>query len=304
MPAGVSSPQTSPATRQAMHEILQVKTRGRGARLLVLLTATLVLAGCATSYSLVQPDASGSGSYYTSESSYPDQGYYDSYDTGPYYPGTIGWGYYDGTSPYATPFGWYGGSYDDFGSWPSFTFSLGVSSIWDFPGYWGPWYTTGVPFWGCRDEDCDHDHRHGHHHGRRDPVATISPRPWMSRDHESIPTRIARNRAGPVSIPARPVEGLARGRVLESASFAPRGLVHVRTMHSRPVFRPAGPPPVPASLPRGPRPFAFSPMQEPPARPQMAAPHDFSAPPPAAFRAVPVAPPASHTNRSSLVRIR
>ena len=74
-------------------------TWARLARRILPGAGVLLLAGCATGYSFVQPDMAGSGSYYTGDGPYTGQGYYDYYATGPYYPGTSGWGYYNGTDP-------------------------------------------------------------------------------------------------------------------------------------------------------------------------------------------------------------
>lgn len=119
----------------------------------------LLLAGCATGYSFVQPDVAGSGGYYTSEGPYSSRGYYDDYGTGPYYSGTSGWGYYNGSYPYSSRYGYYGGNYGYGSPW---IFNLGISNVWNFPGYWGPWYTLGYPSWGCYARRCG-NHRHHHH---------------------------------------------------------------------------------------------------------------------------------------------
>lgn len=80
-------------------------TWDRAARLVVLSAGLGVMAGCVTGYAVVRPDAAGSGAYYTSDGPYSGQGYDDYYGTGPYYPGTSGYGYYSGTDPYSDPFG-------------------------------------------------------------------------------------------------------------------------------------------------------------------------------------------------------
>jgi hypothetical protein len=178
----------------------------------------LTLAGCATGYSFVQPDVAGSGGYYTGDVPYPGQGYYDDYGTGPYYPGTSGYGYYNGTSPYSYSFG---GFYGDYGYWPSFTFGLGISDVWNFPGYWGPWYSTSVPNWGC-GRGCRHDRHHHHsHHDHHDPVAAVPPRPWLKPDHAPVPPRRGRDFAPRDAMPERPMERFATRRPLPSAAFAP-----------------------------------------------------------------------------------
>jgi len=185
------------------------------ARAVALGTGALALAGCATGYAFVQPGVAGGGGYYTSDEPYSGQGYYDYYGTGPYYPGTSGYGYYNGTSPYSNPFGWYGG-YGDYGYWPSFTFNPGISNVWNFPGYWGPWYSTG---WGCARWGCGH-HGRRHHHHDHNPVASGSPRPWLKPDHPPVPPS---SRSGDLSVPspARPMERFANRRPLPSARFAP-----------------------------------------------------------------------------------
>jgi hypothetical protein len=123
----------------------------------------LLLAGCATGYSFVQPDVAGGGGYYTSEGPYTGRGYYDDYGTGPYYSGTSGWGYYNDSYPYSSRYGYYGGNYYGYGS--PWIFNLGISNVWNFPGYWGPWYTLGYPSWGCHERRCGNHRHHGHQHG-------------------------------------------------------------------------------------------------------------------------------------------
>ncbi|HEX5489095.1 MAG TPA: hypothetical protein VFX04_08120 [Rhodanobacteraceae bacterium] len=130
------------------------------ARMAAVGAGILLLAGCATGYSFVQPEGAGSGGYYTSEAPYSGQGYYDYYGTGPYYPGTSGWGYYNGTWPYGGAYGYYDPGYGYGAYGPQWTFNLGFSNVWNFPGYWGPWYTTG----GCYSWCGSHHHGHGHHH--------------------------------------------------------------------------------------------------------------------------------------------
>ncbi|MGH8126195.1 MAG: hypothetical protein ACREPK_10165 [Rhodanobacteraceae bacterium] len=132
-------------------------------------------------YVYVQPDAANGGGYYTGDLTYSGQGYYDYYGTGPYYPGTSGYGYYNGTYPYYGAFGWeggYAGDYGYLGGYPyvsRFTFNIGISNVWNFPGYWGPWYSTVIPIWRCRHRGCTRygwrgqRHQHGqggqHHAG-------------------------------------------------------------------------------------------------------------------------------------------
>ncbi len=195
----------------------------RGARLALLGVGALLLAGCATGYSFVQPDMAGSGAYYTSDGPYTGQGYYDYYGTGPYYPGTSGWGYYGGTWPYSDPYGWYGG----YGYGSSLTFGFGFSNVWGFPGYWGPWYSSN---WGCGGWYGCGGWRH-HHHNRHDPDPS-APKPWLKPDHPPVPPRIVRNTgsAPPIAqptrpVPRRPVEGFANRRPLGSTGFAPHDFV-------------------------------------------------------------------------------
>jgi hypothetical protein len=129
-----------------MRQIHQMLAAAKAARLTALGAGILLLAGCATGYSFVQPDVAGGGGYYTSEGPYSGQGYYDDYGTGPYYSGTGGYGYYNGTWPYDGAYGYYGPGY---GYGPQWTFNVGISNVWNFRGYWGPWYTSGFPLAGC-----------------------------------------------------------------------------------------------------------------------------------------------------------
>lgn len=211
---------------------------GRLARAVALGAGALALAGCATGYAFVQPDVAGGGGYYTSDGPYWGQGYDEYYGTGPYYPGTGGYGYYNGTSPYADPFGWYGG-YGSYGYWPSFTsFNLGISNVWNFPGYWRPWYSMG---WGCARRDCGHHGRHHHHHDH-DPVASGSPRPWLKPDHPPVPPNSRREDLA-VPAPARSMERFANRRPLPSARFAPHDFARGPTHR---IGNPAGDMPAPA----------------------------------------------------------
>lgn len=260
-------------------------TWARLARRILPGAGVLLLAGCATGYSFVQPDMAGSGSYYTSDGPYTGQGYYDYYATGPYYPGTSGWGYYNGTWPYSNPYGWYGG----YGS--SLTFGFGISNVWGFPGYWGPWYASGYPAWGCYS--CS-GWRH-RHHNRHDPDPD-KPRPWLKPDHAPVPPRIAHDSgsAPSVALPVRrsiqrPVEGFANRRPLESTAFAPHDFVRGPVRRSLETGIGAVPPRrtwvpprpnesafafrremrIPQTVPREPRPVAqpaFRPRTPPPAR--------------------------------------
>jgi hypothetical protein len=251
------------------------KAWSRLARIVALGAGALALAGCATGYAFVQPDVAGGG-YYTSDGPYPGQGYYDDYGTGPYYPGTSGYGYYSGTWPDAYPFGWYGG-YGNYGYWPSFTFNLGYSNAWNFPGYWGPWYAGGR---GCARWGCGH-HRHGHrHHDDHDPVVSGSPRPWLKPDHPPVPPG-ARGTGPDVRAPAQPVERFVNRRPLPSARFAPHDFARVPANRIRTV------PNMPAdvvAMPRVPAETGFAnrrPLAVPAARP------DFRPPVPAVSRPAP-----------------
>ncbi|HET9820136.1 MAG TPA: hypothetical protein VFP92_13330 [Rhodanobacteraceae bacterium] len=148
-----------------MREMNRRQAWTRLARGAALSAGVALLAGCATGYSFVQPDVAGSGGYYTSEGPYSGQGYYDDYGTGPYYSGTSAWGYYNGSYPYSGRYGYYGSNYGYGSQW---IFNLGISNVWNFPGYWGPWYTLGYPSWGCYTWRCGNHHRHhGHKHGDR-----------------------------------------------------------------------------------------------------------------------------------------
>ena len=238
----------------------------RLARIVAVAVGALALAGCATGYSFVQPDMGGAGSYYTSDGRYPAPGYY--------YDGNVG--AYD---PYSTGFG-YGSLYG-----PSFTFGLGLGSAcgWSCAGYYGgwPWYYGGG-YYGRR-------HRRHHHHG--DPVASShAPGPRLHPDHPRIlpPPHLASDARPPIAVPARPMEGLANRRRLDSASFAPRGNVRM---------------PQPASIPD--RPAYAAP--QPPAfaeRPfGMAAPHDFERPAVHASAAPRAAPPPARSNQAPSIKI-
>jgi hypothetical protein len=244
------------------------------------LGAAVALAGCATGYALVQPDAAGSGAYYTSGEPYSGQGYYDDYGTGPYYPGTDGYGYYNGTGPYLNP--WYWGYYGSYGYWPSFGFSVGFSNVWDFPGYWGPWYSTG--WWGCGHRDCGH--RHGHHHDHHGDPVTTSPRPWLKPDDPRVPPRWRHGAEPPVRVPARPAEDFATLRPLPSAGFAPHGSARMpATLPSgeRYIGTPAGS----VVVPRVPAGHAFTGTRAVPAGRQ-----EVRASPPPVFRPAPASRPA------------
>jgi hypothetical protein len=268
---------------------------GRIARIGVLGAGAMLLTGCATGYSFVQPGMAGSGGYYTNDGAYAGQG---SYGTGPYYPDTGGWGYYGGTWPYSDPYGWYGG----YGYGSSLTFGFGFSNVWGFPGYWGPWYSSN---WGCRGGYGCGDWRH-HHHRAPDPD---KPRPWLKPDHPPLPPRITRGSgsAPPIAVPARPVvrrpaEGFVQRRSLESTAFAPHDFVRA------PIRRPIGagipampgshfyvpPPPPTVSTFAGRRPIGD--FMAAPRAPQPVAQPAFRSPPPAA--APRVAPPPRRDRHS------
>lgn len=171
-----------------MRKTTKGRTAIRGARLAAIGAGILLLAGCATGYSFVQPEVAGSGGYYTSAGPYSGQGYYDYYGTGPYYPGTGGYGYYDGTWPYGGAYGYYPGYY---GYGPQWSFNLGISNAWNFPGYWGPWYSTGFPLGGCYSWRCGSRH-YGHDH---------------HRDHDSGSWRHAGSTPGTSDVAGRTQEG-------------------------------------------------------------------------------------------------
>ena len=224
-----------------MRETKQRPTWVRLMRVAAFGAGTLLLAGCATGYSFVQPDVAGSGGYYTGQEPYSGQGYYDDYGTGPYYPGTSGYGYYNGSYPYSNPYGYYGGNY---GYGPQWLFNVGISSVWDFPGYWGPWYTTSFPLWGCYSWRCGYRH-HRHRHGQgHDHDGSKS---WLEPDDVAIPPRLARG-TPPVRVPSRPVaqqpdEGFANRGPVSAANFQHDRFVHAPRRHvdERFIETPAGP---------------------------------------------------------------
>src|SRR5690348_9487751 len=169
-----------------MGKTRQNRAVARAARLIALGGGILLLAGCATGYSFVQPDVAGSGGYNTGESPYSGQGYYDYYGTGPYYSGTSGYGYYSGAWPY------YGGACDPYGYGgygSGWMFGLGISNVWNFPGYWGPWYTTVFPSGGCYSWRCGsrhylHDHHHGHSWRHEDTSTNPPSVGGATREHD------------------------------------------------------------------------------------------------------------------------
>lgn len=270
-----------------MHVTFDSKARGCLMRIAALGTGALLLAGCATGYSFVQPDVTGSGSYYTGDGPYAGQ----------YYGGAYGGGLY------ADPFGWYGPYYGS-----SISFSIGFGGGWGWPYYSGfyggafggwPWYAGyGYPIYGYGGYGWHrYHHRHtrtdGHHlHGWRDPVAKGTPhRPWRGPDHPRIPRRDDSER---VAAPAAPMADFAERRRLPSADFAPRGPARVRIprpadagfaeARARPVYV--------TPTPREP---AFAPQSIGGMRgmsSMQSMPHNAGAMPQPAFRAAPMHSPA------------
>ncbi|MGH8184700.1 MAG: hypothetical protein ACREPH_13665 [Rhodanobacteraceae bacterium] len=274
-------------------------TWGRLARYAAAVAGAMALAGCATGYAYVQPNA-GSGGYYTSDNAYTGQGYYDYYGTGPYYPGTSGWGYYNGSSPYAGAFGWFDSDYYDFGF--PFFFNLGFSNVWDFPGYWGPWYSLNCPIWGCWD-GCWRRHRHGHWrhdrwHGHADPdrhdsvIAHLSPPPGLRPERLQVSPRWHRGSA-------RPMPDFADRRPLESASFAPHAFAHapIRRPIAIPRFNGMGMATRGAWIPPVPEARAFGPDRIAPPPSPMGMSH-YAPAPRAIFRAAPAPERPSRASRS------
>ena len=192
-----------------MRRIGETRAAVRSARLAVLGAGVLLLAGCATGYSFVQPEVAGSGGYYTGAGPYSGQGYYDDYGTGPYYPGTSGYGYYNGTRPYSSAYGYYGPGYGygyDYGS--QWMFNVGISDVWNYPGYWGPWYTTGYSSWGCGSRHCGgYHHGHNHHHDHDSGS-------WQHDDASSRPVD-----APDTAQNTRPDFNLGRERAMEATAW-------------------------------------------------------------------------------------
>lgn len=254
-----------------MSRTLQASRVGR-LRSVVLGVAALLLGGCATGYTFVQPDAGGG--YYTGAGPYASSGYYDDvgYGADAWYPGYAGFGY----NPY-----YYGSS---------ISFGLGIGSMcgWGCGSYYGgwPWFYggAGYPYWGYYRHG-----RHHRHHGGHDPVAgTPSPRPWRQPDHPRVPPAMTHGATPPIAVPERPREGFANRRPLDSARFAP----HEFTRAVRPMGVPARPvsamPQAPAFAERPAPRFAEPPMRVAPIRSAPA--HNFApsrpvfAPPPAPVR--------------------
>lgn len=150
-----------------MRNMFRSRAWGCLARIAASCLGAIALAGCATGYVYLQPDTASGGGYYTGEEGYSGQGYYDYYGTGPYYPGTSGYGYYSGTYPNSGVFGLWGGYGGGYGYVPRLTFNVGISNVWNFPGYWGPWYSTVIPVWRCRRQGCNRYPWRGHRHDWR-----------------------------------------------------------------------------------------------------------------------------------------
>lgn len=199
----------------------------RAARLLALGAAGLLLAGCATGYALVQPDVAGAGAYYSGDAyagaydggeAYTGTGYYDVWGTGPYYPGTAGFGYYDGSWPYGGAGGWYGLGFS-YGYASPFAFGIGFSNVWNFPGYWGPWYAPNVAVWGCRWRCDGHRGHYWRHHAGHGGHGVHGPGEHRWNGH-------AWARGETVSAPVRPWRRVVDGRArMGVADFATRALV-------------------------------------------------------------------------------
>jgi hypothetical protein len=250
---------------------MRVKPRSEGSRLVritVLAAGALALAGCASGYSFVQPGAAGAGGYYTSDGPYAAPGHY--YDDTAY-------------ALYDAGFG-YGGFYG-----PSFAFGLGLGSAcgWSCAGYYGGWprYYGGTAYHGGRR------HHGRHHHG--DPIASgPSPRPWRHPDHAPVPPNTGARGATPtIAVPERPMEGFSGRRMLDSASFAPRGADRM----PRPIAVPERPASMASRLPG----FVGRPM---PVR--AAAPRDFSRPTTPAAAPMHLASPPVRGSQAPATRIR
>lgn len=288
-----------------MRETTPTRVGARMARMAAMGAGILLLAGCATGYSFVQPGVAGSGGYYTSEP-YSGQGYYD-YGTGPY-AGTSGYGYYDGSWPYGGAYGYYDPGYFGYGS--QWSFNVGISNVWDFPGYWGPWYSTGSPVWGCPSWRCGgHLYRHGHrgdwhgHHQDHDSGY------WRHGDPASWPSDTAGSMPGRDSAEyrerAREISAWRHNHFVRS----PRWGTPTGRYAGIPAYR--GQIAAPASGPRSIAGFRSEPIAAPAAMP---APTSFSRAPRAApaaniGRAMPAAPapavqPAARTNTAPGIKIR
>lgn len=250
-----------------MSKLLQTGCLAR-LRLAALGAAALLLAGCATGYTFVQPDAAGGG-YYTGTGAYPSSGYYynDDYGADAWFPGYAGFGY----DPY-------------YGS--SLSFGLGFGNVcgWGCGSYYGgwPWFYggAGYPTWGYYR----HGHRH-HHHGNHDPVAGATPpQPWRHPDRPRVPSLVRNGGTPPIAVPSQPRAAFANRRPLESAGFAPHDFPSMRA--SRPMGMPA-------------RPVSIAPRTPAFAEPSMRMAPIRSAPAPSFAPARPAfAPPPAHAGNS------
>lgn len=261
-----------------MEAKVRTLARARSVRLATLVACALALGGCAAGYTLVQPGAAGSGSYYTSEGPYGGAGYYDGYGAG-----------YGGIAGYYPGFGYgYGSPY---------TFNLGFWGGWGYPGYFNPfWYSGFYPAGGCWTWGCGVHGWRGHHRRHDDRTADGSaPRAWLGPDHAPVPP-LARGGTRPIAVPERPVEMSMNRRALESARFAPHTGAGVRVgapvaapravdVPERPVFEPrrleAAPrferpmaPPASIRMPPAPRSFTPPPPPPPVFRPSAPVRHD------------------------------
>ena len=249
------------------------RTSGSGAwsglaRLALLGTSVVALAGCVTGYSLVQPDGTGAGGYYTDES-YPAPAYTYDGDFGAY-------------DPYDVAFGDYG----IYG--PSFTFGLGIGGPcgWGCAGYGGwPWY------YGAVVDDHRWRRHHAHHHRGGTVVSAPSPRPWLSPDHPRVPpVNGIRGATPPIAVPARPAESFASRRPLESTSFAPRRDIGRVPQPARIAEHPAYPDREPASAMNRSMPIRVAPS------------HDFAQPAGRTAAPMRAASPPGHGSHEDKIR--
>ncbi len=172
----------------------------RVVRWLALGAALLVLGGCATGYSFVQPEAGGAGAYYRGDA-YAAAG---TWGANVDYPGVAGFGYYGGW-PYAAAGGWYAG----FGYTSPFVLGFGFANVWGSPGYGYPWYAGGYPAWGCGWR-C---------HPRRG-------RYWAHRGHHRPPGHRWQRIGSPAADAPPWRRSLAGGAPAGAAEFAHRAFVH------------------------------------------------------------------------------
>lgn len=200
----------------------------RRTRLAALAVFALSLVACATGYSYVKPAGDGSGGYYTSSGPYTGEGYYDTFGTGPYYAGTSGWGYYNGSAPYI---GWDVG-FGGWSYWPGMGF--GVSGVWNFPGYWGPWY-GGYPriWWGCRHRHCRHYRSNARSAGHAEYLGVTSLRPTLPASSGAPAPQAVRSVVLPQDFGPRDAGAWQRD---------PDAIRHARFVHAPAMFeRPARP---------------------------------------------------------------